>query len=76
MFKIKKWSHQSLFFCILQVVRYVRAIRKGLIKFDKPKEESRFYMLWSDDSRSTEKARNGLAYIPPPRPKLPGIVRC
>lgn len=64
-FTPSKWESKK-------VVRYVRAIRKGLIKFDKPKEESRFYMLWSDDSRSTEKARNGLAYIPPPRPKLPG----
>ncbi|CAK9147353.1 unnamed protein product [Ilex paraguariensis] len=52
-----------------KVVEYVRAIRKGLIKFDKPKEEARLYHLW-DDSSSTE--RHGLAFIPAPKPKLPG----
>lgn len=57
----------------MQVVDYVRKIRKGLIKFDKPKEESRFYLLWGDDSNSNEKA-NHLAYIPAPKPKLPGTV--
>ncbi|XP_075476402.1 ribosome biogenesis protein BOP1 homolog isoform X2 [Primulina tabacum] len=52
------------------VLRYVRAIRKGLIKFDdKPKEEPRFYALWDDDSTAD---RQGLAYIPAPKPKLPG----
>ncbi|KAA8545481.1 hypothetical protein F0562_020265 [Nyssa sinensis] len=55
-----------------KVVEYVRAIRKGLIKFDKPKEEPRFYLLWGDDSSSTEKAGHGLAYIPAPKAKLPG----
>lgn len=52
------------------VLRLVRAIRKGLIKFeDKPKvEQPRFYSLW-DDSKSTER---GLAYTPAPKPKLPG----
>lgn len=54
-----------------KVVKLVRAIRMGLIKFDKPKEEQRFYPLWGDDSSSTEKA-NHLAYIPAPKPKLPG----
>ncbi|KAL0327668.1 UNVERIFIED_CONTAM: Ribosome biogenesis protein BOP1 [Sesamum angustifolium] len=53
-----------------RVLRYVRAIRKGLIKFDdKPKEEPRFYALWDD---STPAERQGLAYIPAPKPKLPG----
>ena len=56
----------------LQVVQYVRAIRKGLIKFDKPEEEPRFYHLWGDDSSSKEKS-GGLAYIPAPKPKLPGL---
>ncbi|XP_051147271.1 ribosome biogenesis protein BOP1 homolog [Andrographis paniculata] len=53
------------------VLRYVRAIRKGLIKFDdKPKEEvPQYYNMW-DDSSSTE--RHGLAYIPAPKPNLPG----
>ncbi|KAB1200760.1 hypothetical protein CJ030_MR0G006460 [Morella rubra] len=54
-----------------KVVKLVRAIRLGLIKFDKPKEEQRFYPLWGDDSSSAEKA-NHLAYIPAPKPKLPG----
>ncbi|XAR49360.1 hypothetical protein NMG60_11032540 [Bertholletia excelsa] len=55
-----------------KVVQYVRAIRKGLIKFDKPKEEPKFYLLWGDDSKSTERTDHGLAYIPAPKPKLPG----
>ncbi|KAI9112833.1 hypothetical protein K1719_016150 [Acacia pycnantha] len=54
-----------------KVVRYVRAIRKGLITFDKPKEEDGPYLLWGDDSGSTEKS-NHLAYIPAPKPKVPG----
>ncbi|GAB4834115.1 Ribosome bioproteinsis protein 1 [Ancistrocladus abbreviatus] len=54
-----------------KIVQYVRAIREGRIKFDKPKEEERFYLLWGDDSSSSEKTR-GLSYIPPPKPKLPG----
>jgi len=57
---------------ILQVVEYVRAIRKGTITFDKPKEEDGPYLLWGDDSGSTEKS-NHLAYIPAPKQKLPGI---
>lgn len=56
----------------LQVVQYVRAIRKGLIKFDeKPKEEPSAYLLWGDDSSAID--RQGLAYIPAPKPKLPGM---
>lgn len=56
----------------LQVVQYVRAIRKGLIKFDeKPKEEPSAYLLWGDDSSAID--RQGLAYIPAPKPKLPGL---
>ncbi|KAJ4833071.1 Ribosome biogenesis protein 1 [Turnera subulata] len=53
------------------VVKYARAIRKGLIKFDKQKEEPRFYMLWGDDSSSSEKTGH-LSYIPAPKSKLPG----
>ncbi|PKI74871.1 hypothetical protein CRG98_004643, partial [Punica granatum] len=53
-----------------RVAKLVRAIREGRIKFDKPKEEPRYYLLWGDDSSSTEKAGH-LAYIPPPKPKLP-----
>ncbi|CAN1175029.1 Ribosome biogenesis protein BOP1 homolog [Linum perenne] len=59
-----KWEAQK-------VVKYVRAIRKGLIKFDKPKEEPRFYMLWGDDSATADKTGH-LSYIPAPKPKLPG----
>lgn len=57
----------------LQVVEYRRAIRKGLIKFEKPKEEPRVYLLWGDESNSTEKSGH-LAYIPAPKPKLPGFA--
>lgn len=56
----------------MQVAKLVRAIREGRIKFDKPQEEPQFYLLWGDDSSSTEKAGH-LAYIPAPKPKLPGI---
>ncbi|XP_010522988.1 PREDICTED: ribosome biogenesis protein BOP1 homolog isoform X2 [Tarenaya hassleriana] len=54
-----------------KVVKYVRAIRQGLIKFDKPEEEPNVYLLWGDDSRSDEKSKH-LSYIPPPKLKLPG----
>ncbi|RRT75592.1 hypothetical protein B296_00007952 [Ensete ventricosum] len=57
-----------------QVVQYVRAIRKGLIKFDKPKEEPRVYLLWGDDSSAAENKRHGLSYIPAPKPKLAGTI--
>ncbi|GKV24403.1 hypothetical protein SLEP1_g34018 [Rubroshorea leprosula] len=54
------------------VVKLVRAIRKGWINPDKPKEEAHcVYLLWGDDSSLTESNRH-LAYIPPPKPKLPG----
>ena len=49
----------------------VRAIRKGLIKFDKPEEEPNVYLLWGDDSASDQKSKH-LTYIPPPKLKLPG----
>lgn len=54
-----------------KVLGLVRAIRKGYIKFDKPKEEPRFYMLWGDDASSSEKTGH-LSYIPAPKPNLPG----
>ncbi|CAN8318600.1 unnamed protein product [Cochlearia groenlandica] len=54
-----------------KVVKYVRAIRKGLIKFDKPEEEPKTYLLWGDDSTSDQKSKH-LTYIPPPKLKLPG----
>ncbi|KAL1537741.1 Ribosome biogenesis protein 1 [Salvia divinorum] len=53
-----------------KVVKYVRAIRSGQIKLDdKPKEEPKFYDLWGEASSAD---RQGLAYIPAPKPKLPG----
>uniref|UniRef100_A0A6N2MKM0 Ribosome biogenesis protein BOP1 homolog n=1 Tax=Salix viminalis TaxID=40686 RepID=A0A6N2MKM0_SALVM len=52
------------------VLGLVRAIRKGFIKFDKPKEEPRFYMLWGDDASSSEKTGH-LSYIPAPKPNMP-----
>ena len=67
------FSYHSCTSMILQVVQYVRAIRKGLITFDKPKEKDGPYLLWGDDSGSTEKT-NHLAYIPAPKQKLPGIL--
>ncbi|KAL8129463.1 hypothetical protein V2J09_018618 [Rumex salicifolius] len=54
-----------------KIVRLVRAIREGRIKFDKPEEEPRFFNLWGDDSGTSEKTR-GLTYIPPPKSKAPG----
>ncbi|XP_047334109.1 ribosome biogenesis protein BOP1 homolog [Impatiens glandulifera] len=53
-----------------KVVELVRAIRKGSIKFDKPKEEPKYYNLWEDDTSSER--NHGLAYIPAPKQKLPG----
>lgn len=57
-----KWENKK-------VVKLIRAIRKGWITFDKPKEEPKVYNLWGDDQ--AEKA-GGLAYIPAPKPQLPG----
>jgi ribosome biogenesis protein ERB1 len=54
-----------------KVVKIVRAIRKGWIKFDKPEEEPNVYLLWGDDSTSDQKSKH-LTYIPPPKLKLPG----
>lgn len=52
------------------IVKLVRAIRSGAIKLDdKPKEEPKFYALWDEPSAAD---RQGLAYIPAPKPKLPG----
>lgn len=56
----------------MKVVKYIRAIRKGWIKFEKPEEEPRHYLLWGDDSTSAESKRQGLKYIPAPKPKLAG----
>ncbi|KAI3995560.1 hypothetical protein MKX01_023305 [Papaver californicum] len=63
-FILSKWENK-------EVLRLVRAIRKGHITFEKPKEEKHVYAIWEPGSGSTEK-RHGLNYIPPPKPKLPG----
>eukprot|EP00850_Spirogloea_muscicola_P002471 SM000009S23600 [mRNA] locus=s9:1013105:1019315:+ [translate_table: standard] len=55
-----------------QVVKLVRAMRKGWLKLDKPKEKPKIYLLWGDDLKAAQKAANGLTYIPAPKPKLPG----
>ncbi|KAK4776095.1 hypothetical protein SAY87_024056 [Trapa incisa] len=56
-----------------KVAKLVRAIREGRIKFDKPKEESQVYDLWAGESSSPTKKSGHLAYIPAPKPKLPGL---
>ncbi|CAD6238548.1 unnamed protein product [Miscanthus lutarioriparius] len=60
-----KWEQKK-------VVKLVRAIRNGWIKFDKPKEERNLYLLWGDETDTADNKRHGLSYIPPPKPKLPG----
>ncbi|KAG0609240.1 hypothetical protein M758_8G169200 [Ceratodon purpureus] len=55
-----------------KVVKLVRAIRKGWIKLDKPKEKPEFYLMWGDDLKTSDKTANGLAYIAAPKTKLPG----
>ncbi|CAD6261996.1 unnamed protein product [Miscanthus lutarioriparius] len=60
-----KWEHKK-------VVKLVRAIRNGWIKFDKPKEERNLYLLWGDETDTADNKRHVLSYIPPPKPKLPG----
>lgn len=55
-----------------QVVKLVRAIRNGWIKFDKPKEEPKYYHLWGDETDTADNKRQGLSYIPAPKPNLPG----
>ncbi|GLT61677.1 hypothetical protein SLA2020_343660 [Shorea laevis] len=59
-----KWENKM-------VVKLVRAIHEGWIKPNKPKEAPCFHLLWGGDSSTTESNRL-LAYIPPPKPKLPG----
>lgn len=56
----------------MQVVKIVRAIRKGWVSFDKKPEKPRVYLLWEDDFKTADKTANGLTYIPAPKPKLPG----
>ncbi|XP_066344555.1 ribosome biogenesis protein BOP1 homolog [Miscanthus floridulus] len=62
----------SLLNCSVIVVKLVRAICNGWIKFDKPKEERNLYLLWGDETDTADNKRHGLSYIPPPKPKLPG----
>ncbi|XP_003573174.1 ribosome biogenesis protein BOP1 homolog [Brachypodium distachyon] len=60
-----KWEQKK-------VVKLVRAIRNGWIKFDKPKEEPNYYLLWGDETDTADNKREGLSYIPAPKPNLPG----
>ncbi|CAO2163459.1 unnamed protein product [Urochloa humidicola] len=60
-----KWEQKK-------VVKLVRAIRNGWIKFDKPKEESNLYLLWGDENDTADNKRHCLSYIPAPKPNLPG----
>ncbi|TKW31698.2 hypothetical protein SEVIR_2G123400v4 [Setaria viridis] len=60
-----KWEQKK-------VVKLVRAIRNGWIKFDKPKEETNLYLLWGDETDTADNKRQGLSYIPAPKPNLPG----
>ncbi|RLM85158.1 hypothetical protein C2845_PM04G08930 [Panicum miliaceum] len=55
-----------------KVVKLVRAIRNGWIKFDKPKEEPNLYLLWGDEADTADNERQGLSYISAPKPNLPG----
>ncbi|RLN03441.1 hypothetical protein C2845_PM13G11410 [Panicum miliaceum] len=60
-----KWEQKK-------VVKLVRAIRNGWIKLDEPKEESNLYLLWGDETDTADNKRQGLSYIPAPKPNLPG----
>ncbi|ERN11277.1 hypothetical protein AMTR_s00024p00239810 [Amborella trichopoda] len=60
-----KWEHKK-------VVEYIRKIRKGLIKFEKKKEEPRFYMIWDNESAPMEKASQRLSHIQAPKQNIPG----
>ncbi len=60
--------------CLYRIVKLVRALRKGWIQRDKPAvdEDPKPYLLWADDGQATGKTATGLAYVPAPKPKLPG----
>ncbi|OEL27850.1 Ribosome biogenesis protein ERB1 [Dichanthelium oligosanthes] len=75
-----KQSNTILLYCTpfaeamtTMVVKLVRAIRNGWIKFDKPKEESNLYLLWGDETDTADNKRQGLSYIPAPKPNLPDL---
>eukprot|EP01025_Chloroclados_australasicus_P042378 TRINITY_DN4507_c0_g1_i8.p1 TRINITY_DN4507_c0_g1~~TRINITY_DN4507_c0_g1_i8.p1 ORF type:complete len:725 (-),score=120.31 TRINITY_DN4507_c0_g1_i8:319-2268(-) len=59
-----------------QIVKIIRAMRRGWIKprKDQEQEEEKFYLMWGDDNLATgsDKTASGLTYIPAPKPKLPG----
>ncbi|XP_010471161.1 PREDICTED: ribosome biogenesis protein BOP1 homolog [Camelina sativa] len=54
------------------IVKIVRAIRKGWIKFGKPEEEPKLYLLWHNDDSTSDQKSKQLIYTPPPKQKLPG----
>lgn len=58
-----------------RVVKLIRAIRKGWLKVSTEEEEEQEpkpYMLWADDGQGSARTAAGLAYIPAPKPTLPG----
>ncbi|KAL9270532.1 Ribosome biogenesis protein BOP1-like protein [Drosera capensis] len=63
-FTPSKWERKK-------IVKLVRAIREGIIKFDVHVEQKTHYDMWGSDASSLEKTR-GLPYIPPPKPMFPG----
>jgi ribosome biogenesis protein ERB1 len=69
---VTAWDGSEKWLLCMQVVKLVRALRKGWIKLEKPKEKPRYYLMWGDDLRTNDKTANGLAYIPAPKSKLPG----
>lgn len=62
-----KWEEKK-------VVKLVRAIRKGWLKVGPPpaEEADRPYLMWQDDGQASSRTGTGLAYIPAPKPQLPG----
>eukprot|EP00891_Asterochloris_glomerata_P004761 jgi/Astpho2/4761/fgenesh1_pm.00067_%23_71_t len=66
-FRPSQWEEKK-------IVKLVRALRKGWIQRDKPAvdEDPKPYLLWAEDGQATGKTATGLAYVPAPKPKLPG----
>ncbi|KFM22612.1 Ribosome biogenesis protein BOP1-like protein [Auxenochlorella protothecoides] len=62
-----KWEEKK-------VVKLVRAIRRGWLKLGAPpaEEADKPYLMWQDDGQASSRTGTGLAYIPAPKPRLPG----
>jgi len=52
-----------------KVVKLVRAIRKGWITFQKAEEKPRFYLMWGDDLKPSEKNGKWAELYPSPKTK-------